>query len=148
MVPYYCCSLFSAFLTTLTVSRLQSADDGMVMNVEQMMEWELADKQKYLENTRQKLHFVHHKPHLNWNGIEPVPPRWEASDWLPEPWHDPDYRYRIIVLIFSYCLHELDNSTQIQLQNAFSHVSLFSALCFLCRPVILYLWSQFICFHF
>jgi hypothetical protein len=25
-------------------------------------------------------HFVHHKSHMTWPGIEPGPPRWEASD--------------------------------------------------------------------
>jgi Zn-finger protein len=24
-------------------------------------------------------HFVHHKSHMDWPGIEPVPPRWEAG---------------------------------------------------------------------
>jgi hypothetical protein len=25
-------------------------------------------------------HFVHHKSHMSWPGIEPGPPRWEAGD--------------------------------------------------------------------
>jgi hypothetical protein len=29
----------------------------------------------------------HHKSHINWPRLEPGPPRWEASDWLPELWH-------------------------------------------------------------
>jgi hypothetical protein len=32
-------------------------------------------------------HFVHHKSHMDWPGIEPRPLQWEASDWPPEPWH-------------------------------------------------------------
>jgi hypothetical protein len=31
------------------------------------------------ENPPQR-HFVHHKSHLTRPGMEPVPPRWEASD--------------------------------------------------------------------
>jgi hypothetical protein len=27
-----------------------------------------------------QLHFVHHKSHLTRHGLEPGPPRWEASD--------------------------------------------------------------------
>jgi hypothetical protein len=33
-------------------------------------------------------HFVDHKSHMDWPGIEPGPPRWEP----PEPWHGPPYR--------------------------------------------------------
>ena len=25
-------------------------------------------------------HFVHHEAHMDWPGIEPVPPQWEAGD--------------------------------------------------------------------
>jgi hypothetical protein len=31
--------------------------------------------------------FVHNKLHMYWPGIEPGPPRWEAGDLPPEPWH-------------------------------------------------------------
>jgi hypothetical protein len=34
-------------------------------------------------NTRRKLrqcHFVYHKSNMTWPGLEPGPPRWEASD--------------------------------------------------------------------
>jgi len=30
---------------------------------------------------------LHHKSHMAWPGIEHGPPRWEAGDWPPEPWH-------------------------------------------------------------
>jgi hypothetical protein len=32
-------------------------------------------------------HFVRHKSHMTWHGLEPGPPRWEASDLPPEQWH-------------------------------------------------------------
>jgi hypothetical protein len=27
-----------------------------------------------------EFHFVHHKSHMTWPGLEPGPPRWEAGD--------------------------------------------------------------------
>jgi hypothetical protein len=46
--------------------------------------------EEYRSTRRKKLsqcHFVHHQSHVDWPGIEHGPPRWEADDWLPEPWH-------------------------------------------------------------
>jgi hypothetical protein len=40
------------------------------------------------ENPSQS-HFVHHKSHLTRPGIEPGPPRWEASDYPLELWSGP-----------------------------------------------------------
>jgi hypothetical protein len=34
-------------------------------------------------------HFVHHKSHMDWPGIELGPPRCEAGGLPPEPWHGP-----------------------------------------------------------
>jgi len=38
--------------------------------------------------TCQQCHFVHHTSHMDCPGTEPVtPPRWQAGDWPPQPWH-------------------------------------------------------------
>jgi hypothetical protein len=46
-----------------------------MMSVEQSEEWELAGETKVLGENLLQLHFVHHKFHMTWPGIEPGPPR-------------------------------------------------------------------------
>jgi hypothetical protein len=36
-------------------------------------------KPQYSEKNLSHFHFVLHKSHLDWSGLEPEPPRWEAS---------------------------------------------------------------------
>ena len=38
------------------------------------------EKSKYRAKARAQCHFVHHKPHVDWPGIEPVPPRCDIGD--------------------------------------------------------------------
>jgi hypothetical protein len=41
------------------------------MSMEQLVEWELAEETEILVRNLSHCHFVHHKSHMNWHGIEP-----------------------------------------------------------------------------
>jgi hypothetical protein len=50
------------------------------MNVEHLVEWELAGETEVLGDKSLQCHLVHHKSDMAWPGIEPGLPRWEAGD--------------------------------------------------------------------
>jgi hypothetical protein len=51
-----------------------------MMSVEQSVEWKfVGETEALLENIPQR-HFVHHKYHMTWPGLEPEPPRWEGGN--------------------------------------------------------------------
>jgi hypothetical protein len=50
------------------------------MDMEQLVEWELAGETQVLVENPPQCHFVHHKSHMTWPEIKPGPQRWEAGD--------------------------------------------------------------------
>jgi hypothetical protein len=59
------------------------------MAVEQSVEWEFVGETEALGENLTQYHFVYHKSHMAWPGLEPGPLQWEAGDYLPELWHGP-----------------------------------------------------------
>jgi hypothetical protein len=53
---------------------------GRWINMEQLVEWELAEEIELLGEKLPKFHFVHYKSHMTWTEIEIKPPKWEAGD--------------------------------------------------------------------
>jgi hypothetical protein len=51
----------------------------MIVRMKNLVEW-MAGETEVLGENLPRRHFVHHKSHLTRPGIEPGPPRWEASD--------------------------------------------------------------------
>jgi hypothetical protein len=51
----------------------------VIVRIENLVEWMAGETEVLGENLAWR-HFVHHKSHLTRPGIEPGPPRWEASD--------------------------------------------------------------------
>jgi hypothetical protein len=49
------------------------------MNMEQFVEWELAEEIEVLKEDPPQGHFAHHKSYMIWPGIEPGPPRWALA---------------------------------------------------------------------
>jgi hypothetical protein len=51
----------------------------VIVRMENLVEW-IAGETEVLGENLPRRHFIHHKFHLTRPGIEPGPPRWEASD--------------------------------------------------------------------
>jgi hypothetical protein len=53
--------------------------------VEQLVEWRLAGETEILGENLPQCHFVDHKSHMTWHGLEPGPPRWETAWAVARP---------------------------------------------------------------
>jgi hypothetical protein len=51
----------------------------MMVTVEQLVEWRLAEETEVLGENLPQRHFIQYKSHMTSLGFEPGPPRWEAS---------------------------------------------------------------------
>jgi hypothetical protein len=51
----------------------------VIVRMEKLVEW-MAGETELLGENLPRRHFVHHKSHLTRPGVEPGPPRWEASN--------------------------------------------------------------------
>jgi hypothetical protein len=51
-----------------------------MMNVDQLMEQELAEETEVFGENLSQRHFAYHKSHMTWFGIEPGMYWWEAGD--------------------------------------------------------------------
>jgi hypothetical protein len=50
------------------------------MSMEDLAEWELARETEVLGGNQLQSHFVHHKSHTTWSGIEAGLPLWEPGN--------------------------------------------------------------------
>jgi hypothetical protein len=57
---------------------------GWLMNMEQLVEWELTRETEVRGDNLLQCHVIHKKFHMTWPGIEKGLPRYEAGDYQPE----------------------------------------------------------------
>lgn len=50
-----------------------------IMNLEQLVEWELKGRTEVLKENPLHCHLVHHKSNIIWSEMKPVLGEWEAS---------------------------------------------------------------------
>jgi hypothetical protein len=60
-----------------------------MMNMEQSVEWELAEETDVLGENLPQRHFVHHKSYMTWPVLEPGPPTNRLSYGISYDWFLP-----------------------------------------------------------
>jgi hypothetical protein len=90
----------------------------VIVRMENLVEW-MAEETEVLGENLPRRHFVHHKSHSTRLGIEPGPPRWEASDYPLQLWRG-QVEHLATVHKQSNCASPKDNGHTLKMWHEFT----------------------------